>query len=532
MLPFAAGLCVDVAAARLSPGDEPEAAREARHAARAAELRLILTELGPTFIKFGQMLSIRPDVIPPAAVYELQKLCDAVPGYPTPAALRLMEHELGAPVRTLFEGIDESSEPIAAASLGQVYRCRLRSTGEEVALKVQRPDMIRAVTLDLYLLRRYMAAVEWFKVRVLTGVFGAASRASFDVALLDHFASATFLELDYEHEAGNQERFAAQLCPRLGGRVYVPRVHRECTSRKVIATEWIEGVQLAKSSPEVINRLIPTGVECFLSQLLDVGFFHSDPHPGNLLVDEQGRLVLIDFGLCAEIAQIDSTLLTTGLVHLMRRDVAGLLEDAIALGFLPPSVDRAALLPAMQAVFDKGSNAARQPATAAATATATATASASTSASASASASAFAGEASIDGAASHKGGVGARRAQFGAISRDLNSIFFEYPFTVPPYFALITRALIVLEGIAVTGDRDFDLFAASFPYAVGHARRLFGVGGLAAILGEAGGALAAGETAAVRTEARLDAGVSAASGGRGPAGSQPQGRWSLRSLFA
>ena len=139
---------------------------EARSLARAAELRALLTQLGPTFIKLGQMLSIRPDLLPPDAVLELQKLCDGCPSYPTADALLLIERELGAPAAQLFDGLDAATPPVAAASLGQVYRCRLRGTGEEVALKVQRPDMVRAVSLDLYLLRGYMRAVELFKTEV------------------------------------------------------------------------------------------------------------------------------------------------------------------------------------------------------------------------------------------------------------------------------------------------------------------------------------------------------------------------------
>lgn len=135
------------------PTQETEQERSARHASRAIELRSCLTSLGPTFIKAGQALSIRPDLLPPAAVYELQQLCDSVPSYPTCDALRLIEAELGAPAQQLFEGLDETTEPIAAASLGQVYKCRVRDGGQEVALKVQRPDMIRQVSLDLYLLR-------------------------------------------------------------------------------------------------------------------------------------------------------------------------------------------------------------------------------------------------------------------------------------------------------------------------------------------------------------------------------------------
>ena len=174
---------------------------EARSSARAGELRALLTQLGPTFIKLGQMLSIRPDLLPPDAVIELQKLCDGCPSYPTADALLLIEDELGAPPAEVFDGLDVSTPPVAAASLGQVYRCRLRATGEEVALKVQRPDMIRSVSRDLYLLRGYMRAVELFKTEVLVRLLGAAERTNFDVRLLDAFATASFLELDYRNEA-------------------------------------------------------------------------------------------------------------------------------------------------------------------------------------------------------------------------------------------------------------------------------------------------------------------------------------------
>jgi len=426
---------------------------EAQQTQRAKELREILTKLGPTFIKFGQMLSIRPDAIPPSAVYELQKLCDAVPSYPTIEALKLIECELGRPAVQMFDELDGATQPIAAASLGQVYRCRLRGSGQQVALKVQRPDMIRAVSLDLYLLRCVMHAVEWFKKNILTGILGAADRSSFDVKLLDTFANASYKELDYVHEGNNLERFRTELVPLLNGKVRVPQCFWEVTSRKVLVTEWIEGEQLAKSSPAVINRLITTGVDCFLTQLLRVSFFHSDPHPGNLLVDAEERLVLIDFGLCAHIDSLDSRAITSAIVNLMRGHVEGLVDDAIALRFLPADVDKTALLPPLRRIFDQGRLAAAHELT----------------------------------TRSRKGGIGTaqRRAQFSAISRDLNQIFYEFPFSVPDYFALLTRALIVLEGIALTGDPDFDLFQAAYPYAAKHAAKLFGASQFASMLGEA-----------------------------------------------
>lgn len=258
-----------------------------------AELREMLVELGPTFIKFGQMLSIRPDLLPAAVLLELQKLCDAVPAFPTTLAIDLIEKELGSgAVERLYEGLDRNTEPVAAASLGQVYCVRLREhgkkegTGALVALKVQRPDMVAAVSLDLHLLRRYMHTVEFVKSSLMW--CGAlAARKQFDIELLDTFASASFLELDYQHEAANQQRFIRELQQRgMSSTIRVPLVHNKLTTRRVLTTEWIHGKQLAQSSPATIRRLVPSGVKVFLVQLLDMGFFHSDPHPGNLLVDQ------------------------------------------------------------------------------------------------------------------------------------------------------------------------------------------------------------------------------------------------------
>lgn len=413
-----------------------------------SELREMLTHLGPTFIKAGQALSIRPDLLPTPILVELQKLCDAVPAFPTNVALELLKTELGAPIENFFE-MPFPSQPIAAASLGQVYKCRLVGDGSEVALKVQRPDMISCVSLDLYILRKYTQCVEQLKSMLMkTGILGL--RKQFDVDLLDTFAKASFYELDYEHEASNQERFAKEL--RGLDQVYVPDVHRITTTRRILTTEWINGTQLAKSSPEVINKLIGPGVECFLEQLLKFGFFHCDPHPGNLLVDKHGRLVLIDFGLCTEVEQPDTKGMTSAIVHLMQGDVAELIKDAIALRFLPEDVDYEELLPALQDIFDEANLAAESM-----------------------------------NRSNGSGGLPSlsfdfksqeRRSQFKHISRKLNSVFYKFPFAVPEYFALITRALIVLEGIALTGDPKFDIFHASYPYASEHAIDVFGYSGL------------------------------------------------------
>jgi len=312
------------------------------------------------------------------------------------------------------------------------------------------------VSLDLFLLRRYMRFVEFAKQQ-LTWLGVVNQPKPYDVALLDTFARASYLELDYLHEAENQERFRRELLPKMKGQIHIPRVVPEGTSRKVLTTEWVLGEQLAKSPPDVINRLVPHGVQCFLTQLLDVGFFHSDPHPGNLLVTPEGQLAIIDFGLCAHVAKPDSDAITAGLVHLMQGDVPALIQDAIVLGFLPADVETVELLPALQRVFDQGRAVQAE----------------------------MQRQQAEEGAAQPRYQVQRRRKQFRAISNELNQVFFEHPFMVPEYFALITRALVVLEGIAVTGDPDFDLFTSAYPYAAARAVHVFGAENMTQLLGTA-----------------------------------------------
>lgn len=397
--------------------------------ARAREFRSALTRLGPAFIKLGQALSIRPDVLPIEAIEELRKLCDSVPEIPTDIALATVRAELnGQDPAELFLDLNDNTPPIAAASLGQVYRCRLRSSGQTVAIKVQKPDVVAAVALDLILLRRWAHLVEGVKRRI-------SQQRAYDVALIESFGQGAWGELDYGAEADNQTRMAQALARaasrRLRNQVVVPRVR--IATRKLLVTDWIHGDQLCRASPELIKRLVPLGVELFIWQLLDLGEYHCDPHPGNLLVDNQGRLALIDFGLCCRIERPNCEAMTKAVVHLIQGNVPALLEDAVGLDFLPPDVDRESLLPVLQRIFDDAQLAADKSGV----------------------------------AATQFQSVSNRRKQFFAVSNDLNSIFFEYPFSVPDYFALITRALIILEGASIVlavgtrmsfVQREFTLF--------------------------------------------------------------------------
>ncbi len=242
----------------------------ANSGARAAELRDVLTKLGPTFVKLGQALSVRPDIVGPDAMNELRLLCDAVPSFSNDVAFAMIEEELGRPVSEMYK--DMSSTPIAAASLGQVYKAKLRSNGKEVAIKVQRPDMLRKVSLDLYCLKSVAKMAEVVQAKF-------TSNKTDYTSLLAEWAQGTYKELDYENEAANSRRFARLVQARIPD-VVVPAVYDDYTSRKVLTMEWINGTKLADCDPGQINELVGKGVECFLFQLLSAGFFHSDPHTG------------------------------------------------------------------------------------------------------------------------------------------------------------------------------------------------------------------------------------------------------------
>ena len=237
--------------------------------------------------------------------------------------------------------------------------------------------------------------------------------------------------MDYDNEADNQIRFKKELGQR-NCKVKIPSVYLDYTSRRVLTSEWIDGVKLADAPKERIRQLIPDGVELFLIQLLDVGSFHSDPHPGNLFVTNDGVLCLLDFGLCAEVDEKSRRAMTKAIVHLLSGDFDSLVaQDAKELGFLPEDLDTEELKPILRKILTTG----------------------------------------LLEAGSN---LYTRKRKLMDISNELNDVFFKFPFSVPPFFALVTRGLGLLEGIALSGDPEFDIFKASMPYARRRAVELMG----------------------------------------------------------
>ena len=233
---------------------------------RAGELRDIITSLGPFYIKIGQALSIRPDVLSPRSMVELQKLCDKVPCYDSKIAFATIEEELGKPVSELFSEI--TPEPVAAASLGQVYKATLRSNGDTVAVKVQRPAVLETVSLDLFLAR---------EIGLIARNFPQITDRLDAVALLDEFAFRFYQELDYILECENGIRIAEDMA--VLPMVVIPKNYPDFTSRRVHVAEWIDGEKLSQSKADDVGALVNLGVITYMTQLLDKGFFHAGTCP-------------------------------------------------------------------------------------------------------------------------------------------------------------------------------------------------------------------------------------------------------------
>ena len=378
---------------------------------RAREAANLLVDLGPAFIKAGQALSTRPDIVPPLLLEELAQLQDQLPGFDSALAMACIEEDLGAPIDAIFDHLD--AEPISAASLGQVHKGVLKG-GQMVAVKVQRPGLREQITLDLYIVRNIAA---WLNRNV------GLIRSDL-VALIDELGKRVFEEMDYCNEATNAETFAE--LHRHNPRIAVPAIYRQATSRRVLTMEWIDGVKL--TNLEAVRALgvdpddmVTVGVNCSLQQLLEHGFFHADPHPGNLLALADGRLAYLDFGMMSEVSRESRTGLIQAVVHLVNRNFGKLSKDFVSLGFLAEDVNLEPIVPAFETVFGQALE------------------------------------------------MGVSRMDFKAVTDDLSGVMYRFPFRVPPYYALIIRSLVTLEGIALSVDPDFKILGAAYPY---FARRL------------------------------------------------------------
>ncbi len=253
-------------------------------------LRLACEELGPIFVKFGQILSTRPDRLPEPLVMELKKLRSEVEVQPFDRIRPVLLEELKGEIDEVFSTFD--TEPLAAGSLGQVYRATLRSTGEVVAVKVQRADIRKTINADLEI-------IGWFARQLHTRI---DDLKPYNLPLLVREAEHRLEEeLDYRNEADNAEIFRALHAGE--PRVFAPKVYREQTTRRVLVTEWVEGASPGKVllEPQVAQELAKLGGESVFRQIVGTGFFHSDPHSGNMLITPDHRICFLDWGQAGQI---------------------------------------------------------------------------------------------------------------------------------------------------------------------------------------------------------------------------------------
>ncbi len=379
---------------------------ESKAKEKAREFTNLLVELGPAFIKAGQALSTRPDIVPALVLEELAQLQDQLPGFDGELALKCIEEDLNKKINEIFIEIDK--DPISAASLGQVHKGVLKN-GSKVAVKVQRPGLREQITLDLYIVRNI---ANWLKTNI------KFIRSDL-VALIDELGKRVFEEMDYLNEASNAEKFKE--LHKENPKISVPYIYRNETSKRVLTMEWIDGTKLTniddvKKLGIDPQEMIDIGVSCSLQQLLEHGFFHADPHPGNILALEDGRLCYLDFGMMSEVTRESRTGLIRAVVHLVNRKFDKLSKDFVQLGFLSKEVNLQPIVPAFESVFTSALK------------------------------------------------VGVNKMDFKSVTDDMSGVMYKFPFQLPPYYALIIRSLITLEGIALSVDPEFKILGAAYPY--------------------------------------------------------------------
>ncbi len=307
----------------------------------AEHVRLALEELGPTFVKLGQLLSTRPDLLPPAYITELARLQDALSPVPTPVIRQLLEAELGGSLEDAFGSFDPV--PLASASIGQAHAATLHD-GTEVVIKVRRPGAVEQIDVDLEILQNLAAQADrrWDEA------------ADYDLpGLAEEFARTLRAELDYLAEGRSAERFAENFADNPG--VHIPKVYWETTTSRVLTLERIRGLKvrdLAGLNAAGIDRpaLAARATEVVAQMIFDDGFFHADPHPGNLFIEPNGRIGLIDFGM---VGVVDAELrerLGVLLVALTRKDPHRIAAALARLSTSSQRVDLAELSRDMQTV--------------------------------------------------------------------------------------------------------------------------------------------------------------------------------------
>jgi len=301
---------------------------------RAERVRIALEELGPTFIKMGQILSTRPDLLPVEFIRELPKLQDKVPAFPFEDVKGIIEKELRMPLDEVLPRFDR--KPLAAASIGQVHRARM-ADGEEVVVKVQRPGIHRTIEVDLEIMLHLATLME----RHLEGWIIRRP-----TMIVDEFARTLEKELDYSFEAINMERFAVQFAGE--PTVYIPKVYKDLSTSRILTMEYVSGIkasEIEKLEEEGLDRskIAKLGLDLFMKQVFVHGFFHADPHPGNIFVLPGNVICFLDLGMVGRIGRKNREGFADLVMNIARRDGARVTEALLMLAISDEEPDRRSL---------------------------------------------------------------------------------------------------------------------------------------------------------------------------------------------
>lgn len=367
-----------------------------------------LHDLGPTFIKIGQTLSTRADLLPLPAMLELAVLQESVKPFPSNIALQVIERELGGNPHELYASFEP--EPIAAASLSQAYIATLKD-GRKVVVKVQRPDLPKVIAADVQILGAVADEVMNYP---------SLCRHTDWPGIVDEFARTIFEEIDYIREGRNADKFRHNF--RNFSQVCIPRIVWRLTGRRVLTIEYIPGARVTDVDAIREQGLEPSeitkiGANFYLRQLLEDGFFHADPHPGNMRIMPDGRIGIFDFGMVGRLSPELKQHLVNAFMHVIQHDYRSLIDDFVGMGFLNDDVDREALYADLSPIIDA------------------------------------------------RFAEGMTKVRFRKMLFDFSDVCWRYPFRLPSEFTFVMRALLTLEGVALSINPDFNFIDAAMPFA-------------------------------------------------------------------
>jgi len=391
------------------PGGVTEAKQAARRKSQAVWIRSTLLDLGPTFIKVGQLFSTRADIFPVEYVEELAKLQDKVPAFSYEQVEATIEKELGKKIPELFHNFEPV--PLAAASLGQVHKAVLH-TGESVVVKVQRPGLKKLFEIDLQILkgitRYFQNHPKWGKGRDWSGIYEECCRILWE-------------EIDYLNEGRNADTFRRNF--RGYDWVNVPRVYWRYATSRVLTLEYLPGIKISQyealEAAGLDRKLIARqGAQAYLIQLLNSGFFHADPHPGNIAISASGALIFYDFGMMGRIKSNVREGLMQTLFGIAQKDGDRVVQSLIDLGAIAPTDDMGPVRRSVQYMLD------------------------------------------------HFMDKTFENQSVAAISDDLYEIAYNQPFRFPATFTFVMRAFSTLEGVGKGLDPEFNFMEVAKPYAM------------------------------------------------------------------